>query len=153
MKLTARGCRRGNREYFLASPGARIYNIPFRIHAAFNKAGLHRVPKYTRAFFSLYRTYIRAPATHGVIFARDAARLARHRRRRRRRRGWFHPSRASCPIPRRAEHISGARIRVPRVGGALRMIIENPRDARTCFPPATLPSDLMLLPAGLASFR
>jgi len=78
--------------------------------------------------------YIRAPATHGVIFARDAARLARHRRRRRRR-GWFHPSRASCPIPRRAEHISGARIRVPRVGGALRMIIENPRDARTCFPP------------------
>jgi hypothetical protein len=79
--------------------------------------------------------HIRALATHGVIFARNAARVARHRRRRR---GWFHPSRASCPIPRRAEHISGARIRVSRVGGALRMIIENPRDARTCFPP--LPS-------------
>lgn len=36
------------REYFLGSPGARIYNIPFKIHATFNKAVPFR--KRTRTF-------------------------------------------------------------------------------------------------------
>lgn len=35
------------RKYFLGSPGVRIYNIPFKIHALFNKA--LRVPRLVSA--------------------------------------------------------------------------------------------------------
>jgi len=74
------------RRYFLGSPGARIYNIPFKIHATFNKALRSASRKYARARALTHLPPVIWDSGFGT-FVYDVERVVGDTTRRRRR--WF----------------------------------------------------------------